>query len=395
MKNIKFFLVPLTLFGVVVLAFFLSFKNPCANPDKLDYGAKQLCWYNQIKSEITRGGVVDALRLLGKLYKKYPGFAQGCHDVTHLIGKEAYFEYKNGKVFNFPEETSWCGYGFYHGFIETMLYKSTDYSEVVNFCESIKNNLKGNIEAPNAIYSCYHGIGHATFDEQAPLLLGQEGKIVILAIKTCQKITLGLEEEKNKQCVTGVFNALANAYTKSSYNLKMKSSDPVWLCRTQKGVNKQSCFMEVGLGWINLTMGNFNYKFLDGVKFIHSLGDVEGEKALIVSLVSDYVHLHQNELPVVDFAHNCNLVGDAFEKSCIEGTELAFLNWGKPTQEYKKAIDFCKVNELSTSSRNACFSYLFKNLQNLYSQEKRVSICREDVPNEYIDSCLKHGITEI
>lgn len=381
--------------GVIVVTdgdVVLSVNSGCGNLETLAYSERQVCWYNQIKDVAKKQGVNAALKLVAKLYNQYPQFAGGCHDATHLIGDEAYRQFRKGKNFDFSVETSYCGYGFYHGFIEAMLYTTGDYAEVRKFCESINSNLKGNVESPNAIYSCYHGIGHSTFDAHDPALWGDENKMVTPAIKTCEKVTEGLVPEKTKQCVTGVFNALAIAYSNDLYKLKMNPKDPTWFCRTQKGVYKTSCFMEVAMTWINTTMGGgFVYKFQDGVKFIATIGDTEGEKASIYSLASDYVRLHMNELQDKDMAENCRTIKSVYSQSCIEGTGLALLNWGKPGEEYVRALSFCGQTATNIQ-KQYCYQFIFRNFPNLYSKDKRLTICNSAVPADYKQLCINEGV---
>lgn len=381
--------------GVVVVTegdVVVSINSGCGNLDSLSYTARQACWYNEIKDTVKKQGVGSSLKLVAKLYNQYPQFAGGCHDATHLIGDEAYRQFRKGKSFDFSVETSYCGYGFYHGFIEAMLYTTGDYLEVRKFCESINSNIKGNVESPNAIYSCYHGIGHSTFDAHDPALWGDEAKMVTPAIKTCEKVTEGLVPEKTKQCVTGVFNALSIAYSNNLYNLKMNPKGPTWFCRTQTGVYKTSCYMEVSMTWINTTMGGFVYKFQDGVRFIETIGDLEGEKASIFSLATDFVRLHMNELPDKTFVDNCKSIRTAYAQSCIEGTALALLNWGKPGEEYVRALAFCDQVSVG-NQKQICYQYMFRNFPNLYSKEKRLNICNNSVLSDYKTLCINEGVS--
>ncbi len=361
----------------------------CSNVNALEYVQRQVCWYNQIKNVINKKGVGEALKFVSKLYNKYPLFAQGCHDATHLIGDEAYRQFKKGEKFSFSVETSYCGYGFYHGFIEAILYTTGDYYDVRNFCESINSKIEGDIESPNAIYSCYHGIGHATFDSHDPSVWGSVENMATPALRRCEQVTKGLDFEKTKQCATGVFNALANAYSNNLYNLQMDAKDPVIFCRTQS-VYREYCFAEVSMAWINSTMGQYNYKFLDGIKFIEDIGDEKGEQFSVFALVSDYVHINMNKLSDKEIYDNCNLVSPKNFTSCIEGVELAFLNWGKPGEEYKRAISFCDTSVKDVEGKNICFSYVFRNFQSLYSKEKRLNICRSVVPESYKEMCIKN-----
>ncbi len=367
---------------------FLSPSNvSCKNIDKLNYDALQICLYYQIKTEIKKGGVVGALNLLLQLYEKYPTFAAGCHDATHLIGDAAYREFRSGKSFDFGKETTYCGYGFYHGFIEAMLYTTGDYSEVRNFCESINNNLKGDVESSNAIYSCYHGIGHSTFDTHDVRLWGNEEKMISPAITTCEKVTAGLETEKIKQCATGVFNALGNAYLASQYNLKMNPKDPTWICRTQKQLYKGPCFLDTTMAWTAQSMGGLNYDFKEAAIFIEGLKDEVGEKAAMYTMASDYTRLHLNTMDYKVLVANCESVKSSLYDSCINGTLLGLLSWGKPGEEYKNAILLCGQTGFTKTKAKSCFKYLLPQLRTMYSKEKNNEICSLDIDPDYRIYC--------
>ncbi len=362
-------------------------KTDCHNIDNLDYNQRQICWYKQIKEATKKEGIVGALSLFSKLYEKYPVFAGGCHDAMHLIGDEAYREYRKGQVFEFASETTYCGYGFYHGFIEAMLYTTGDYTEVKEFCESINQNLKGNIESPNAIYSCYHGIGHSTFGVHDPRLWGSEEKMVYPAIKTCESVTQGLVPEKTKQCVTGVFNALGNAYGGNEYNLKMNPDDPTWLCRKQKPIYQPYCFLDLSQAWISTTMGGFDYKFTDAAHFIAGINDKAGEEAAMFTMASDYTRLKIDILSNTEMLQLCKSVKSTLITSCIKGVELGLLNWGKPGEEYVQVLDLCNSNLLSIKDKEICFNYVFPILRTLYPKEKTDSICNDLDHGKYKKYC--------
>lgn len=378
--------------GVVIVTdksgAYISLKESCSNLGGLDYANRQLCWYQEIKESVKKAGVVGALELFNKLYKNEPLFSQGCHDAMHLIGDEAYREYRKGKKFNFSLETTYCGYGFYHGFIEAMLYTTGDFSEVRSFCESANSGLEGSIESPNAIYSCYHGIGHSTFDAHNPYLWGSEVKMVGPAIETCERVGAGLAEEKTKQCVTGVFNALGIAYSNHIYNLKMNTEDPTWYCRTLKDLYKKACYPEVVMAWISSTMGNYEYKFSDGAEFIGGLKDPVGEGPAMFALASEFARLHANELTNIELANLCRGVKPGLFDSCVTGIELALLNWGTPGFEYKRTLTFCNESQFVGVEKRKCYEYAFRGFRSHYSKEKTDGICREEVEDEFSDLCL-------
>ncbi len=391
---IKYFLL-ITLL-ILALFIFLPFQNlhenyllgGCNTLENLNYSQRELCWYEQIKREIKKGGITRALGIIKRLYVNVPEFAQGCHDVMHLVGTEAYKGYQKDGIAIFGEETTYCGYGFYHGFIETMLYTKGDYSEVVSFCESANANLDSDIISPNAIYSCFHGIGHSAFEIHDERLWGNDKEMVKLAIETCEKVTKSLSEEKKKQCVTGVFNALGTAYSNDEFGLKMNSHDPVWICRTLSNIQyKRACFTEVSIAWIYKEMGSFDYDFFEAIKFIENINDLEGEKISAFGLLSDYTRLKKEVFDSKDFITKCRSVKNELFESCINGIVWGLLGWGEPGREYEIATSFCGTDNLSLLESEKCFSYFLPILNTLYSKEKIGEICNSLIPPSYVKYC--------
>lgn len=362
----------------------LLFKNRCG--DIADYQGREVCWYRQMKKEIEKNGISGALKLLTDLYTKEPLFGQGCHDITHLIGDDAYRKYKAGETFKLGKETSYCGYGFYHGFVEAMLYTTGDYGEIRNFCESLKNFDDGG-GISNAIYACYHGIGHSTFDIHDPALWGDESKMALPAIKTCEKVTLGLEEEKTKQCVTGVFNALGIAYSNDQYNLKLNSKDPVWFCRGFNPVYKKACFIEASLAWIHKEAGEEKLNFKKGADFIASTQDETGEEVAMNAFASEYTRLAIGNFNSDQMVENCKSIKKELFEPCMKGVEEGFFLWGKPEEEYKLALSFCSSNLLTETEKEKCFKNVLPDLSSFYSQEKKNKICANEIEEKYRDFC--------
>lgn len=367
---------------------FFSLSNECANVKNLDYQEREVCWYKQVKKEIQKRGVEGALELIQALYQKEPLFGQGCHDVMHLVGDEAYRQYRTGKHFRLGKETAYCGYGFFHGFIEAMLYTTADYSEVRRFCETLNESESSEIQDQNAMYACYHGIGHATFDVHDPGVWGSETKMVVPAIETCEKVTEGLHDEKVKQCVTGVFNALAIAYGNDQYNLKMKEEDPVWFCRSQSFLYKGPCFIEVVNAWLHSEepeLQNFNFK--QGAVFISGLNDKIGMEASIQAFASEITRLKIGSFDANEMVDNCKSLREDLVDNCILGVQEGLFLWGKPEKEHKLAFSFCNANALTQDEKEKCFKYTLRELKVKYPEEKVKTTCESEVETKYQQFC--------
>ncbi len=361
-------------------------NNSCRNFSRLTYNERQTCWYFEMKEIIETKGINAAFDHLAYLFTAEPTFAGGCHDVTHLIGAAAYEEFAKGKQLQFEGDTSYCGYGFYHGFIEAMLFSTEDYEKAQEFCESAGSWLQGTIESPNATYSCYHGMGHAMFDIHDPSLWGEEERMIKPALKICEETTEGLEEEKRKQCATGIFNALGIAYSNDQYDLTMNAEDPVWVCRIQAPLYQKPCFTEVAMAWISREFGGLDFDFEPAARFVNSINDPVGEPAAASSMASEYTRVHRSEFSAEKMAANCDLFEGPAKESCVVGVTLALMNWGLPGEEYKEVISFCESEFLSPGEEEVCFGYFLPRLITLYPEEKSKEICAQ-VDEEHQHLC--------
>lgn len=371
---------------IIVGGNILSSNNEeCRNFEELSYNERQVCWYFEMKDIIKKEGIEEAFNRLSTLYQDEPTFQSGCHDVTHLIGDEAYQEFARGEPFEFTEKTTYCGYGFYHGFIEAILFGGGSYKQAQKFCEEINRNFT-NIKSPNAVYSCYHGMGHAMFDQHDPRLWGDEASMVYPALDVCEKITDGIEEEKRKQCSTGIFNALGIAYSNDQYGLELNEEDPVWFCREQGDLYKKPCFIEVSIAWIYKSMGGGDYEFSEAKEFIESINDVEGEEISMFGLGSDYVRQNRNTFEAEDMVNECNSVKNSLRDECVKGVVQGLMGWSTPGKEYIVALDFCRNENLSKKQKDACMEYFLPRVGTLYSAEKTKMIC-SGIEEEYKDIC--------
>ena len=74
-----------------------------------------------------------------------------CHELTHLIGSNAYTNHEDNSLISGYES---CGQGYYHGIMnEILIKKANGEKELTDFCA--KTSLDS-----NALGLCYHGIGH-------------------------------------------------------------------------------------------------------------------------------------------------------------------------------------------------------------------------------------------
>lgn len=363
--------------------------NPdCARPERTasDTSLAVSCWAAEIERVLLRDGYDAAFTRFDELYSQDAVFVSYCHDMMHLIGEAAYRNFvETGKGVT-SDKTALCGYGFFHGFIETMLQDSASYDTAVKFCAEVQAELSKTIGSPNAIYACYHGIGHGTFDALPQRTWGNDREMVRQSLETCQNVTAGSEEIFYKQCATGVFNSLANAYRAQLYTLQYDAQDPEKICREQNDeMLQRACYAEVMLGFLHATFPTVSLDTL--LQHVTAITHPVGGPITMFTLVATAL---QTEMPHVDFDRwnvRCARVAESFRDACTEGVAEGLLGWGKPGVEYKEALRWCET-VANTPMRSGCYAYVLPRLDTLYSREKTMEICTT-VPPDVQQLCLE------
>jgi len=137
------------------------------NTQKID------CWLEIIKDEFHKEGIKSAFDVFTDIYRTYDVFANtGCHQHAHRVGDFSYYfdylSHRDISKMDFPQSTTSCGYGFFHGFLEHLIQDNPDPSFVIETCEYLTANLKERMPAID--YTCYHGSGHGFTLAQADYL---------------------------------------------------------------------------------------------------------------------------------------------------------------------------------------------------------------------------------
>src|SRR3989344_3749837 len=166
---------------------------------------EQQCFEKLILEEARMRGIDAAFDALAFLYARDREFAAYCHGNTHELGGIAYESFKRQEDITLSAKTSYCGFGFYHGFMEALLFDSGDLAEARRFCEYVDEKLRST--AQGVSFACYHGIGHGVVDGSDPSLWGNASRYIEKGLVLCD--TLGDVEEHKARCASGVFNALA------------------------------------------------------------------------------------------------------------------------------------------------------------------------------------------
>lgn len=358
---------------------YLHKRDPIAECHKItDSTKKVLCWKAIVDKKLDEGKLDESMNLVAELFNTEPEFAANCHDFMHTVGKTAYDLFSKGVKFNVGSNTSYCAYGFYHGFMENLIVKNGNISMAQSFCEYVDKELSRN--APGAKLACYHGIGHGWTNVHDQSLYGNERAMVSPALALCEKVTQ--DPEELKICATGVFDSISIGYYNQDYGLKINKNDPYWLCREQKQKYQAPCYMDLSpaIVWLG------DYKLDKALTYVSKV-DPKFKDLVIITISEDMVRfiINNKENPE-DQIKICRSLGTKENIICLQGLVGGYLQFGAPGKEEELAVNFCNLGILSAEEKDACYSKMIKNIKIGFSPEKLQKVCNS-IDNEFKKYC--------
>lgn len=356
-------------------------------------GMKMHCFTELIGQELARGGLSAAFDALSYLYDFDREFASVCHGNAHELGDAAYRLFQNGTPPDVSPKLSYCGYGFFHGFMERLIATEGTAERGTTFCSQVGEALRG--ETADAEGACLHGIGHGAVDGSFPSAWGNPEAMLAPGIDLCTETlgttTIGVADfGPLYRCVTGSYNALEILSQDARYQLSQLTDNPLRFCRTQEPSYRPACYTNM----LPILLRQQSDEIPPIVAAIDALPDEWGGYSMRRSIVADLTHefirlnLNDTDLPLAALSL-CRTVPEEYRLACIEGIAGGFLKYGPPEREYEGALAFCGAGALRPDERHACFSYVLPRLRNFYSQEKSRSICAqapEDVARVYCEA---------
>lgn len=364
--------------GVINVAYKKSQADDCS---KVSKDQKLACFENLVDKTLKDKGLGEAFEALAILYKNEPQFTLSCHDFAHKLGAKAYQLFSQKEDFQLSDKSSYCGYGFYHGFMETLLQTTGDMGEARRFCEYADIQLKKTTS--DAGGACFHGIGHGAVDGSDPRTWGDPQKMIEPALELCKIVSndenpptspAGERGEPPRygklfRCVTGVFNALEILSTSNKYKLSLNKDDPFGMCKTQPARYKEACFMQFIVAVMSLTGNDF-------IQSAEIIDTIKEDKYAIPTLQSLVVELpHQGKTDYSETLTYCRSLSERFRETCVYAYAEGFMKYGPPQKEYVEALKFCNSFLLTEAEKQACFRRILSILRIWYTVEKSRDIC--------------------
>lgn len=350
----------------------LTAVKPSSNLNTLDrckienYGNKVKCWEDTLANLLVSEGLDTAFDALTLIFEKEPELSGDCHGLAHRLGEETYQLFSQKKKVTLSPKSSSCAYGFYHGFMETLLHATNDIAQARAFCDYADSELRS--KTVDARGACYHGIGHGLVEDVTnPKIWGDAQAIAKPGLDICERVAD--DPHYLFRCVSGVFNALEIVSTQNKYGLSLNQTDPFWICRKQKENYKEACFTQFLVAAMNVAKSDF----LETVKFINTIEEDQYALSTLAGLAVERIRLGRTNYK--DTVTLCRSLELRFRVSCITGFAEGFLKYGPPQNEYKEAIRFCNSELLEKIEKDACFKRVLSILRIWYSVEKSTEIC--------------------
>lgn len=327
-------------------------KQPTSLEDCSDINenAKQQCWDELLTYTIRRKGLSAAFDIFAKIYQSDPEIPKGCHGWTHTLGKEAYELFRKKKKFILKEETAYCGYGFFHGFIEQLLQETGELSQTKEFCEYAAEQLNN----PGDVYNnCLHGVGHGSINIDDPSLWGNFEAMLKPGLDNCEKILTDLHDLGS--CYVGAINAMTANITDGLYNLKLKDNELYGYCRQMEEKYKPYCYYE----FTGMISKYTNHDFAKAIKLI--LAEDMGkstQKRAIGKMQAIWMTYDIVKSSYQDNVFNCRSLGKPLYEVCFEGILDGLMINGDPGREYVRGFKFCEEKVLTENERGVCYEYI-------------------------------------
>lgn len=318
---------------------------------KQQISEKEQCWDEAIEQTVATKGLDEAFKVFSELYESEPGVPKACHGWAHVLGKAAFDIYSEQKTLVLKKETEYCGYGFFHGFIERLLQTTGNVGEVKKFCEYASKQLPGQSQATYA--NCIHGIGHGSVSVDDPALFGNFQAMLDVGLQSCDAALTTADDLRN--CHDGAFNAMELYEYDGEFGLTYDSSDPFRHCRVQKEAYKVSCYFEYVGPLVNVTQHDFKKAshLIEGENVSTEIRQVFISRLAADFMLDDLVKPTQEQN-----VRDCRAVPKDMRESCFKGVINGFIAHGEPGKEYVKGLAFCGASYLVDQEKDICYEIM-------------------------------------
>lgn len=320
--------------------------------------SKLQCWEVHFDDILKKKDTARAFQVVTEISNIDSTFSANCHDFVHRIGEVTADLYMDNTNVSFSKNASSCGFGFYHGFMGSLLKENISIEEISTLCEKISKEFPVSVED-----ACYHGIGHGTFALSSPEMNNDKDQMIQKALELCEQITN--KEINVSRCVSGLFMEA----TVGEYSISLDKNDPLSFCFRQQPQYQLDCFTQMNGALLILSQNNFN----KAASYIEEIPNEHYAIEAIQTLTANYVlSTNENYREVI---HKCGQLQERLYTSCIKGIILSILLNEQPEGSFNEAMNFC-INDLSSEKeKNQCLEYTLQQGKNMNSKDSVRELC--------------------
>lgn len=338
------------------------------------HGAEQIaCLYRAMEAAVDARGLEAGFAVFAYAYEHSAPFVQtGCHRHAHKMGDIAYYNIflvnPDITAMEFPQETTACGYGFFHGFVEHYIQDRPTSAEVTELCTYLGDRYgeaMGDIQL-----TCYHGAGHgfmlAEIERQPQSNWGNVAVFAQRPVALCNALPDAKDYER-EECRQGIFNVIVEWGEEKNYGFSYERGASLAVCRGLPDAWMHACLYEAAQKYDGVVRENPRgaWEAAQRVSPEHALMIIAVAAA---GVVQQTIHDHTYEA----FARECLDLPDEVGSVCIEAVVHGLFEHGEPTQEYQQALSFCAESMFSAdeSAQERCARALVGRLSRFYTQER-------------------------
>jgi hypothetical protein len=352
--------------------------NKIRHCEKIEDGGKQVdCVYRVISSELNDSKFVSALDIFNSANEaELTDFNKGeCHRHAHNFGHFLYYEIflqKGGfDAIEFPQGSTVCSYGIFHGFLEHLVQDNPYQSFVTKTCNYLDEELGDTMR--DIKRTCYHASGHGFMMNYAERVdISDWGKLSIFANKAleqCDRLP-NLAMRELEECREGIFNVGVNWMTDEQFGFKFDNKNPFAQCDKLDSSSHKLCYREIS-------------RKMDSVSDFDPITlQLMLEKAhnpeLALSARSVALGGIVRKLGFEKTLSRCKDGGKELFKACVSASIYGLYEAGLIQEEYKEPMKICE-NNLATNNglREFCYKTVSMQLTRFYTQNRIRSICNE------------------
>lgn len=335
---------------------------------------KHTCWETNLKKIVDDYGAPAALDQLRNLFDDGDkGPSSYCHTLAHVVGTETYKQFALKGTFTYSSEMSNCSYGFYHGFIESMLAQMGDYSAVKNFCTNIVSG-----EDPGRLRAeCFHGIGHGVVDRHVPEDWKYPKQILSRSFKVCTAMPDVENVDTVRNCVDGVYSGIRVVYFFGEYKVSLAPEHILDLCKDGPKEYLDICYNYMSTMFLKAATNDF----AKGLRLATTYTDAAYQSVAVGAVAASWATANMFVEPQKTWS-TCRLLPTGLRPSCIAGYARGLVQNSKPGNEYVPSLRFCSQEGVDAIEAESCFTATQGELQRKYSRADLNIFCKEYAPSQ-------------